>query len=204
MDPESGFDGILRIGEVLTFDAVGMASGSGEELTPEVRQFAGEFDFTLVRLPLNIRPRADTTVRFVAVEIDLGPHSATCWAADPERVEEELSVTSTLTVGGSLKPKLAEISTSRERAVEYVIRRPRVTAFGVGMAEVAWEFSPTPGHALQGVQMLHCVVKSPTGVPATGVVRMRADIVSRGLLWNTRAVDPDDSAEVARFGGNGR
>jgi hypothetical protein len=199
MAPESGFDNILRIGEVLTFDAIQLAEDAGEEVDPQVRQLIDKNTFKLVRLPFNIRPNMKTSVRFLAVEITLDQPGTTCWSLDPERVEEELKVTSTLKLSGSLKPKIVEIGASRESSMEYTVRTPRIMGFGIGLSEFAWEFKPAQGHPLSGVQMLHFVVKSSLGSSTNGYVRIRADLVAHGMLWNTQAINPDDSTDVAHF-----
>lgn len=199
MGPEFGFDNIFRVGEVLTFDATRLAEGAGEEVDPQVRQLIDQNTFKLIRLPLNIRPNPKTSVRFLAVEITLDQPGTTCWSLDPERVEEELKVTSSLKLSGSLKPKIVEISASHESSTEFIVRTPRIMGFGIGLSEFAWEFTPTPGHPLSGVQMLHSVVKSSLGSSTNGYVRIRADLVTHGMLWNTQAVNPDDSTDVANF-----
>jgi len=195
MEPETGFDGILRIGEVLTFDAVKLA---GSDIDPQVGQLIAGHDFTLVRIPVSVRPTENTTVRFMAVEVDMA--GGTCWSLDPDRVEDEITVSSSFSIGAALKPKVVEVSAGHQRSTEYIVRRPRVLAFGVGLPDVAWEFTPAQADALAGVQLLHLVAMTPHSTALSGAVAIRADIVAHGLLWNTRAVGRDASTTVARFG----
>ncbi|MFC6063923.1 hypothetical protein [Streptomyces ochraceiscleroticus] len=195
MEPETGFDGILRIGEVLTFDAVKLA---GSDLDAQVSQLVADHDFTLVRIPVSVRPTEATKVRFMAVEIDMA--GGTCWSLDPDRVDDEIKVSSAISVGAGLKPNVVEISANHQRSSEYIIRRPSVLAFGVGLDEAAWEFNPARADALAGVQLLHLVAKTPRGTALSGTIGIKADIVAQGLLWNTRAVGRDATTTVARFG----
>ncbi|MEU9919644.1 hypothetical protein [Streptomyces sp. NPDC051001] len=195
MEPETGFTGILRIGEVLTFDAVKLA---GSDLDSQVGQLVADHDFTLVRIPVSVRPTKTANVRFMAVEIDM--MGGTCWSLDPDRVDDEIKVSSAVSVGAGLKPNVVEVSANHQRNTEYVIRRPSVLAFGVGLAEAAWEFTPARADALAGVQLLHLIAKTPRGTALSGTIAIRADIVAQGLLWNTRAVGRDTTTTVARFG----
>ena len=196
MEPEAGFDGILRIGEVNTFDAIKLATA---DLDPQLNQLIEAHNFTLVRVPINVRPTEKATIRFLSVEVDI-EGGGICWSIDPERVDDEIKVTSTFSISGNLKPKVLEVSAGHERTTEYVIRRPQILAFGIGLADVAWEFTPTQSQVLAGVQLLHLVVKSPRSSAVSGTVGIRADIVAHGLLWNTRAVGRDLTAAVSRFG----
>src|ERR1700743_1866073 len=127
LGPESGFEKVVRIGEVLPFDAMQMAQNGGEKIEPEIDQLIEQNKFCLIRIPLNVRPTAKTTVRFLAVEVFLDRPDATCWSLDPDRVEEELKVTSSVKLTGSLKPKFVEVGASHERTTEYVVRIPRIT-----------------------------------------------------------------------------
>lgn len=117
-----------------------------------------------------------------------------------ERVRGPIEVSSAISVGAGLKPNVREVSANHQRSTEYVIRRPSVLAFGVGLAEAAWEFTPARADAVAGVQLLHLVAKTPRGTALSGTIGIRADIVAQGLLWNTRAVGRDATTTVARFG----
>jgi hypothetical protein len=194
---------LIRMGEPVLYDAFEHARLAGKPLAPEIELLRGTSSFWLVRVPLTIRPRPETNVRFLAVEVELsGPDDATtCWSLDPERVDDETKVATKVSLSGKLTVKAAEIGANDEVSQEYVVRQPQILAFNAGRDDPAWEFTPTPGTALQGVQLLHLVVKSPVKGYWTGTVSIRADIVTRRVLWNVRAFRSDGQKIVAIFRG---
>ncbi|WP_239396507.1 hypothetical protein [Frankia sp. CiP3] len=191
--------GLVRMGEAVVYNAVEYYRATGEDLDAEVVPLCREYSFWLVRLPLTIRPTPGTTVRFLAVEVSLSTGGATCWSMEPERVDEETKISTAVGVTGKLAVKVAEIGASEEKSREYVVRQPRIVAFNSGLPDPAWEFNPTQGTVLRGVQLLYLVVKAPIGQGWRGSVAVRADIVSRRVLWNMRAFRPDGRHEVAEF-----
>jgi hypothetical protein len=194
--------GIVRIGDIVTLDAMQISAGDGEALDPELRVLAKSNRFVLARIPLSIRPGKDTSVRFLAVEISLeamGGSAVSCWSMDPERVDHEVRVSTTFGLSTKLKPQLLELGAERSRSAEFIVRQPVIVAFGVGLADVAWEFSPRSGSRLQGVQLLHLVIKAPLHAACKGVVEIRADVVVRQVIRNLRAVRRDRSHKVAEF-----
>jgi len=159
--PPTDLTSMIRIGETNVYDAISLARASKQSFTSEVELLRRNFTFSLVSLPLTIRPTEATTVRFLAVEIDLS--SATCWSLDPEQVDDEVKVSTEVSFNSKLAVKLAEIGSTDEESQEYIVRQPRIASFNVGLADPAWEFTPTPSARLRGVQLLHIVVKAPVG-----------------------------------------
>ncbi|MGW7046387.1 hypothetical protein ACWGDT_27610 [Streptomyces avermitilis] len=199
--PPSGLSGLIRIGEPNAFDAVDLARVSATPVAPEVELLLAEHNFTVVRLPVSVRPTERATVEFLAVEVALeAPGStATCWSLEPERVDEEIKVATTVGITSKLSVQLAEVNGSNQKNSEYVIRQPRVLAYQVGCPDPAWEFTPTPGRRLEGVQLLHLVVKSPRGAAWTGKVGIRVGVHTGGWPWRLRAVRRDGNQSVAQF-----
>ena len=201
--PPTDLASIIRIGETNVYDAISLARTSKQSFTSEVELLRRNFTFSLVSLPLTIRPTEATTVRFLAVEIDLSiaGSGATCWSLDPEQVDDEVKVSTNVSFNSKLAVKLAEIGSTNEESQEYIVRQPRIASFNVGLSDPAWEFTPTPSTRLRGVQLLHIVVKAPVGQTWKGVASIRADVVSHHVLWNTRAFRRDGRQTVADFAG---
>lgn len=200
-EPPDGLTGLIRIGEVTTMDAIRRADLDSVALDADVRMLGQNHDFTLVRLPLTIRPRNGVAVSFLAVEITLtAPDSAAvCWSMDPLRVDDEVKLTTTATVNAKLAVRLPDVGGGSEKKSEYVIRQPRVIAFNIGATDPAWEFIPTRSDRLVGVQLLHLVVKSVRGVAWSGAVGVRLDVRARGWPWPFRAVRKNGQAVAAEF-----
>lgn len=200
-EPPSGLTGLIRIGEVTTMDAIRRADLGSVELDPDVRVLSQDHDFTLVRLPMTIRPTDDATVSFLAVEVTLtAPNAAAvCWSMDPLRVDDEVKLTTAATINAKLAVRLPDLGAGRERKSEYVVRKPRVIAYNIGAADPAWEFTPTRNEPLAGVQLLHLVVKSVRGVAWSGTVDIRLDVQARGWPWPFRAVRRNGQAACAEF-----
>ncbi|MFE5894908.1 hypothetical protein ACFQ6E_39130 [Streptomyces sp. NPDC056462] len=93
--PPSGLGGLIRIGEPNVFDAVDLARAGATPVAPEVELLLADHTFTVVRLPVSVRPTERATVEFLAVEITLNApgSTATCWSLEPKRVDEEIKVT---------------------------------------------------------------------------------------------------------------
>jgi hypothetical protein len=200
-EPPGGLTGLVRIGEVTTLDAVRRADLDSVALDAAVRMLGQDHDFTLVRLPLTIRPTNGVTVGFLAVEVTLtAPDAAAvCWSMDPLRVDDEVKLTTTATVNAKLAVRLPDLAAGSEKKSEYVIRQPRVIAYNVGATDPAWEFVPTRSERLAGVQLLHLVVKSVRGVAWSGAVGVRLDVQARGWPWPFRAVRKNGQAVCAEF-----
>lgn len=199
--PPAELTSLVRIGEPVVYDAAAIAQASQQPLDPQITLLLDEFSFSLVRLPVTIRPTEATTVRFLTVEVQLtaSGQNATCWSLDPDQITDEVKVSTTVSFSSKLTVKLAEIGSADTRDQEYVVRQPRVTSFSVGRPDPSWEFSPTAGNPLRGVQLLHLVVKAPIGQTWAGGVSIGADVVSRRVLWNTRAFKRDGRQQVAEF-----
>jgi hypothetical protein len=201
--PPADLTGMIRIGEPVVYDAISLARIEKQPLASEIELLRHKFAFSLVRLPLTIRPTEATTVRFLAVEIDLscGGSGVTCWSLDPEQVDDEMKVATHIGLNSKLGVKLAEIRATDEEDQEYIVRQPRIASFNAGLTDPAWEFKPTLNTQLRGVQLLHLVVKAPTGRPWKGTASIRADIIYRRMLWNMYAFRRDGRQTVANFAG---
>jgi hypothetical protein len=201
--PPAELTSLIRIGEPVVYDAVALAEAGQQPLDPQVRILLDEFSFSLVRLPVTIRPTEATTVRFLTVEVQLTAvgQNPTCWSLDPDQITDEVKVSTGVSFNGKLTVKLAEIGSADTKNQEYIVRQPRVSSFSVGLHDPSWEFNPTASHPLRGVQLLHLVVKAPLGQGWLGDVSIGADVVSRHVLWNTRAFRPDGRQQVAEFAG---
>jgi hypothetical protein len=193
--------GIVRLGNPDVFDAVEYAAAAGTELEPDVRLLLDSSEFSLVRLPLSVRPRDNIEVRFLAVECTLHGEDgeSLCWSIAPERVEDEMTVTAGATLGAGLTVGVVTVNAEAQDQRELVLYQPHITGFGLGTTDLAWELKPTRGRQVRGVQMLHFVARRRRGTRAECSVRLRLDVTTRRLLWNTVAVAEDGSAEVARF-----
>lgn len=202
-DPPEELNGLFRIGEIDLFDAIGLASRYRIELAPEVEALAGNFAFTMVRIPISIRPPERAKVRFLSVDIRLKSPGgqAVGWSMDPQAVTDTIAVSTKLGLTSALTLSVVEIGPEAQRNEEYTIRQPRITAFNIGAPDPAWEFLPTKVGELSGVQLLNLVVKAPRRLPWSGDIALRADVAYRQLLWNTMAVRRDrDDLCVSSFG----
>ena len=197
----AAFSGLFRIGELGVFDAVALAERGGVALSPEVQLLAADNVFTVVRIPVSIRPPERSRVRYLAVEIALNSSdgSAIGWSMDPVSVSDEVTVSTTLGLSAGLTVSVVEVGPEAQRSQEYTVRQPRITAFNLGNSDPVWEFQPTKAGALAGVQLLHLVVKAPLEGRWSGDVSIRADVTYRQLLWNTRAIKRDGNVCVASF-----
>jgi hypothetical protein len=200
-DPPDEFRGMIRVGQPVVFDACAYAEASGVALDAGARLLAASNRFALVRLPISIRPRERASVRFLAVECVLNSEGGTavCWSMAPERVEQEITASSGAKITPELKVGVVTLGGEGSAEREFIVYQPNVLAFGIGETDPAWEFTPSKGRKLHGVQILHLLVSAPKTVSCNGTVAIRADVVSQRLLWNTKAVRRDDSQEVQRF-----
>ena len=190
--------GVVSVGRAFVFDALKWAAAHGLSPDPSTSLLAADNQFYLVRLPVSIRPGERQAVQFFAVDIKLESYDdqALCWSLMPERVEEEMKISTEAGLNAELKLSSGSLGASLGKKTEVVVYQPYITAFGIGETTAAWEFEPTEGRTLRGVQVLHFVVKAPAALPCTGRVEIRSDIIARGLLWNTRAVARDEHREV--------
>jgi hypothetical protein len=193
--------GIVRLGTPDVFDAVAFAGAAGTALDPGVELLAASNDFSLVRLPLSVRPRGDMQVRFLALECALhGEGGETvCWSLAPERIENEVTVSAGSKVSAGLTVGVFAANAEASGNEDLVVYQPHITAFGLGSSELAWELQPTKGREVRGVQMLHFIARTSKGARAECSVRLRLDVRIKRLLWNTVAVAEDGSTDVARF-----
>jgi hypothetical protein len=203
--PPDDLTGIVRIGEPTVIDAVELARARGTELDAEVRLQLGHHDFTAVRLPLSVGPSGSALVDFLAVDIrlDAGGRPVTAWSMDPERVEDEVRVTTTMGLTGKLSVHLAEVSPTAQQSAEHLVRQPRIKAYRLGCADPIWQFTPSPSRDLDGHQLLHLVVRSPKGAAWSGTVGIRVGIQANGWPWPFRAVrrgGVDSAAVFVRYG----
>lgn len=195
-------NGMFRIGELGIFDAVELAGRGSVPLSPEAQILAEEHVFTMIRIPLSIRPPERSRVRFLAIEVTLASEGdrAVSWSMDPQTVTDPVAVSTKLGLTATLAVSAVEIGPEAARTEEYIVRQPRITAFNLGAGDPAWEFLPTKSGALSGVQLLHLVVKAPKGAYWSGGVALRADVIYRQMLWNTRAIRRGD-VRIASFDG---
>jgi hypothetical protein len=196
-EPPIELEGMIRVGVPDVFDAVAYATKAGQSIDPGTELLLEDSEFFLVRVPLSVRPRERVEVRFLAVECFLEGSSGpiTCWSMTPERVEQEVTASTEVGLTAGLKVDIATLGVSSSAKNEYVVYQPNILAFGIGLEDPAWEFEPTKGRKLRGVQLLHLVVRAPRGTTGQGRIVIRADVVERGFIWNTKAFDREDGKE---------
>ena len=141
-------------------------------------------DFHYVRLPVSIRPRDPWTLRHLAVEIQLQSSigEAVAWSMAPEKVVSEVKTKVNASLGSTFKLAPLEVSAKSEASDEYVTYQPNITAFNLGASDPAWEFWPTRGNALSGIQLLHLVVRQPRQAKSRGSVVLRAELAEKWRL----------------------
>ncbi len=191
---------VASVGRPFVADAVALAKARHGRLEPEMGTLLRDHDFYYVRLPLSIRPHSDEDIRLLAVELELASAAgAVCWSMEPLRVERAIKVGTTSKIGAGLK--LEPFSASADEAVahEFVVYQPQITAFGLGDARPAWEFRPTSGEKLSGVQLLHLTVQVAKKTSCRVVVRMHGDVRRSSWLLNFRLLTRDDQEEVQTF-----
>lgn len=194
--------GIISVGQPLIIDAVRyMEADPARVMDASIKLLKDTEAFTYLRLPVSIRSGEKLEIRFLSVDIKLKSSSdrAVCWSMEPVQVEDELKLTTKASLTGGLKLQGVEIGPSASTEREYIVYQPRVEAFGIGEPNPAWEFRPTKGRKLNGIQLLHMVVRRPGRIPATGEVIIKADIFERGVLWNYRARDREKGDVVMSF-----
>lgn len=196
--PDS-LSGLINVGQLIVFDAVKYATTSGESLDPGIKLQLEDSTFWLVQIPISIRPQEDMEIRFLGVEITLkaSRKDAVCWSMAPMQVEEEIKVQLESQISADLKLGLAKVGAASKSGMDLVVYQPLLVAFNLGRSDPAWEFHPGQGRALRGIQMLHMIVQVPKAEKCDYSVSLRADVVEKGILWNTRAVSRDGKYDVA-------
>ena len=195
---QENVSGIISVSRrPFVFDAVKLAQTAQTTLEPEIKLLLDKHVFTYIKLPVNIRPRNEYDVRFISVDVVLESedNQTVCWSMEPLLVEQEIRLKTESALSGGLKLHALELGISDNVAGEYVLYQPKVTAFGIGQSNPGWEFEPTAGSELRGVQILHMVVLIPNNTHATGIVTIKADIFKEGWLWNYRARNRNDGGE---------
>jgi hypothetical protein len=188
---------VIRVGTIDVLDAADLSAGGFDGLAKAERQLVDLYDFAVVRVPLTIHPRDKLRVRFLAVEGRLGSSEgpADCYSLAPERVDQEIKAKSV----AKLSAKLKLLTADAGRDNEYVIYQPSIVAYGIGQSDPSWEFRPVRGRELQGIQLLHLLVRVRRGESGVGAIFIRADVVLRRLLRNVEAVGDNDRREIASF-----
>lgn len=184
-EQNKSISGVISVGEPFACNAVKLANIGGPTLDPEIQLMLDKFLFVYVRIPISIRGK-EFDVRFVGLDIDLGAEAnqINCWSMQPLRVEQEIKVKTTSGINSKIDLKLIGIGGQESASGEVVVYQPTITAFGIGEAVPGWEFTPTEGRELNGVQLLHLVVKMRKGLHSKAKIKMKADLYRDGLLWN--------------------
>jgi hypothetical protein len=193
---------VISVGQPFVIDAIKyMKANPTQVLDPSIKLLKKADAFAYVRLPISIRSKDQFEIRFLSLEVKIisEVNKAKCWSMDPMRIEDPIKLTTKATFSGGLKLQTAELGPSFGNEREYIIYQPQIEAFGLGEINSGWEFRPTKGRRLNGVQLLHMVVHRPNRINAMAEVSMRADIFERGLLWNYRARSRRDSDVVMSF-----
>jgi hypothetical protein len=193
---------VISVGQPFVIDAIKyMKSKPAQALDPAIKLLQNSDAFSYARLPISIRSKDQFEIRFLSMEVKIisEANKAKCWSMDPMRVEDPIKLTTKATFSGGLKLQTAELGPSLGNEREYIIYQPQIEAFGLGEINPGWEFRPTKGRRLNGIQLLHLVVHRPNRINAMAEVSMKADIFERGLLWNYRARSRKDSDVVISF-----
>jgi hypothetical protein len=182
---------IIAVGNAIVFDAVKYLETSGGEIDTGLKLLIDRFNFSWVRLPLSVRPMEKMDVRFLACDISLKSENnqAECWSMMPEKIEQAIKMSTSSKLNSKLKVTFAEAGAEKGASEEYVEFQPNITAYGIGTNEPAWEFMPVKGRKLNGIQLLTMIVKNPKGKSWTGEVKIKCDIIKKGLLFNKVAVN---------------
>jgi hypothetical protein len=188
--------GVIAFGTPVTFDALALTKQANAEPDAEIQLMAREFSFTYVRLALSIRPGDDYTVRFVSMDLDLGPDGV-CWSMEPLKVEQQIKSRTESKVSSGLKLKLASLGSEIKDSDEFVVYQPTIEAFNLMRPDPAWELRAAPGRALSGTLLFHMIIRLPKRSSSVARISMRADVSQRGMLWNYRVRRPDNSEEIA-------
>ena len=193
--------GVVMVGRPFVVDALTYAKAAKQSLDPSIQVLKKNFAFTYVRLPINIRPRDEYNVHFLSVDVELmsKDDGAICWSMEPLRVEQEIQLKTDAELSAGLKLQVAELGGKESASTEFVVYQPQIEAFGIGQKDPAWEFRPTKGRVLSGIQLLHMIIQLPVKSSVIGNISLKADILARGLLWNYRAQTRDNSVVVQRL-----
>jgi hypothetical protein len=196
------FSRMLAVGRPAVFDAVAHARATGVEPDPEIGLELECSSFFVVRLPLSFRPDDEATFRLVVVNIALESPGgrADCWSLSPVKVEVEMKVKSEAKLSAKLKLSHGELEGSSGSQADFIVYQPLITAFNQGTDHPAWEFRPTRGVTLRGIQVLYLTVRVPDDVDrCTARVSLVVDVVQRGILWNLGATNSHHEREMIRF-----
>ncbi|HZO47601.1 MAG TPA: hypothetical protein VFB68_17015 [Xanthobacteraceae bacterium] len=146
-----------------------------------------ESDFFYIRIPVSVKPSQQWGVGLLGVSIDLtNPQGdAEAWSMMPERVDDEQKLSISAKLSPSLKFSKAELSLGAvEAGSQFVAYQPHVYAYNLGTNNPAWEFTPTSGHQVRGIQLLHLVVRQPRKSQTKGKMHVTVELKrAGGLIW---------------------
>jgi hypothetical protein len=175
----------LRLGRPVVVEARKYFK-SVEAKDPAIELLKNVSDFYYVRLPVSIKPSQRWNVGLLGVRIDLdNPNGvAEAWSMMPDRVDDEEKFSVSAKLSPSLKIDKTETSIgSLQAGSDFIVYQPRVYAYNVGTSNPKWEFTPTRGHQVRGIQLLHLVVRQPRNSNTCGRTQVSIELKRQGLVW---------------------
>jgi hypothetical protein len=135
-----------------------------------------ENDFYYVRFPLSFRPTDKLSLDLVSVEITLqGAEEIEAYSMEPQKVEEETKIGVDAKIDSKLGISPVELSSSIGSSEEYITYQPVIEAFNLGTKTPVWEFRPTRGRSLSGIQILHLVIRQSKKSISQGIISVTGD-----------------------------
>jgi hypothetical protein len=149
-------------------------------------------DFYLIRLSCSFRPVPRSRVGWARFHVSLRPDSLgrqpVAYDILPVNVTQEVKHQLKFTLAPTLKFRtVVEVEVgSLEFGLEYTELQPMIVGAGIGEDTPTWDYQTATGMAgIQGVRVMHLLVKAPKGMPAaTAQLALTAQVyVERGPSW---------------------
>lgn len=176
----------LRLGRPVVVDARKYFKNA-EAKDPAIELLKDKSDFYYVRLPVSVKPSQRWGVGLLGVKIDLanGQGAAEAWSMMPERVDNEQKISVSAKLSPSLKISGIEASIGElQVGSEFIVYQPSIYAYNIGTSTPAWELTPTLGHQVRGIQLLHLVVRQPPNSNTSGKTQVTVELKrAGGFVW---------------------
>lgn len=170
------------------FDLIALSATQGVRLSPMIASQGDRSDFWAVHWACTFRPSptSEFVRASVAVQLELTPPTpnseAVAYDMFPRDVKTPITVKRGFTISPEIQFKFGEIAEasakvgSAERASEYALYEPQISAFALGESTPGWDFERTKGQAVRGVKELYLLVKKPKGNALWGRFKLSAAV----------------------------
>jgi hypothetical protein len=199
--PEDWSDLQLRLGHPVVVDARKYFKDA-EERDPAIELLKSESDFYYVRYPISVKPTERWGIALLGVKVELeNPMGAAeAWSMMPERVDDEEKISVSAKLSPSLKINKTEVSIgSLQAGSEIVVYQPRIYAYNLGTSNPTWEFTPTRGHQVRGIQLLHMVVRQPRKSTTNSNIQVSIELRRSSFVMRLLGLPRGRTEDQVRF-----